>query len=395
MHRQTNHLFCNPCRHRQILRRCRRQRRVAVECADERVEIPASQYVVLLHPGIQFVPRLPICFCVHEDGEVGVVVPDARHVLEESYALDFAESFAVAVRDHVACFYGSIDLPEVKQSVCASDLVHLAVDAGADDRGLVLKSEVAKVIYLLLHLLRPADYCPAFEGVVDLCGVETERGDVTGREYTPAVLLHSESMRSIVDDLESVPVRNRLDLVDSARLAVAVHGHDGDRFGRNCRFDLLWVEVAGLRVNVREHRLESVPPDAMGGGNEAVRRGDHFTPADVKGLKGCYQRDRAVGEKTYIWNLQIVCQRAFKPLMILAEVGHPMPGPDVLHHSVEFVKVREQGRGDCNLFFCHILETYTHRLKSTEFGILLLMANLYRIFTMVLPLKLPICTMCK
>ena len=117
---------------------------------------------MLLHPGVQFVTRLPVCFCVHKDGEVGVVVSDARHVLEESYARDSAECFAVAVSDPVACFDGSVNLPEVKQTVGASDLVHLAVDAGADDRGLVLESEVAKVIYLLLHLLRPADYRPAF-----------------------------------------------------------------------------------------------------------------------------------------------------------------------------------------------------------------------------------------
>ena len=350
---------------------------------------------MLLHPGVQFVTGLPVCVCVHEDGEVGVVVPDARHVLEEAYALDSAECFAVAVRHPVARLDGSIDLPEVKEAVSASDFVHLAVDAGADDRGLILESEVAKVIYLLLHLLRPADYRPAFKGVVDLRGVETERGDVAGREYAPAVLLHSESVSRIIDDLEPVPVRNRLDLVDSARLAVAVYGHDGDSLGGDGLLNFLWIKVAGLGVNVREHRLESVPPDAVGGGNEAVRRGDHFTPANVKGLEGSNQRNRAVGEKTDIWNLQVLGQSAFKPLVILAEVGHPMPGPDVLHHSVEFVKVREQRRGDCNLFFCHILKTYTHRLKSTEFGILLLMANLYRIFTMVLPLKLPICTMCK
>lgn len=282
-------------------------------------------------------------------------MPDARNVLEESDARHSAECFAVAVRDHVACFYGSIDLPEVKEAVSASDFVHLAVDAGADDRGLILESEVAKVIYLLLHLLRPADNRPAFKGVVDLRGVETERGDIAGREYAPAVLLHSECVSRIVDDLEPVPVRYRLDLVEPARLAVAVHGHDGDSFGGDGLLYLLWVEVAGLRVNVREHRLEPVPPDAVGGGNETVRSSDYFTFADIQGLESRDQRNRAVGEKTDIWNLQVLGQSDFKPLMILAEVGHPMPGPDVLHHSVEFVKVREQGRGDCNLFFCHVI----------------------------------------
>ena len=185
--------------------------------------------------------------------------------------------------------------------------------------------------------------------------METECGDVAGREYTLAVLLHSEGVRRIVDDLESVPVRNRLDLVDSARLAVAVHGHDGNSLGGDGLLYLLGVEVAGLGVYVREHRLQPVPPDAVGSGNEAVRSGDHFTPADVKGLEGRDQRDRAVGEKTDIWNLQVLGQCAFKPLVIFSEVGHPMPGPDALHHPVEFVKVREQGRGDCNLFFCHVI----------------------------------------
>ena len=90
--------------------------------------------------------------------------------------------------------------------------------------------------------------------------METERGHVARVQETLAVHLHAEGVRSIVDDPEAILVRYVLYPSGVARLAVAVHRHDGRGPRGYRRLDAVRVDAAVRRVDVHEHRLDAVPP---------------------------------------------------------------------------------------------------------------------------------------
>ena len=114
----------------------------------------------------------------------------------------------------------------------------------------------------------------ALHGVVHLGGVEAQRGHVARVEYRFSIHLDAEGVRGIVYHLEPVLVRNLLDALHVARLAVAVHRHDGSGLRGDGRLYLVGVHAAVRGVDVHEHGLDAVPPDRVGRGDEAERRGD-------------------------------------------------------------------------------------------------------------------------
>ena len=59
---------------------------------------------------------------------------------------------------------------------------------------------------------------------------------------------------------------------------------DRPRSRRDRRFDQCGVDVVGIGLDVDEHRLGAGAPDGAGGGEEGVRRRDHFVAgADAAG----------------------------------------------------------------------------------------------------------------
>ena len=97
--------------------------------------------------------------------------------------------------------------------------------------------------------------------VVNFRGVEAEGGHVALVEDAAAFHLYSEGVRGIVDDLEAVLVGYLLYPLRVARLAVAVHGHDGRGPGGDGRLDAVGIDAAVRRVDVHEYGLDAVPPD--------------------------------------------------------------------------------------------------------------------------------------
>ena len=137
--------------------------------------------------------------------------------------------------------------------------------------------------------------------------MKTEGRHVALVQEALSVHLHSEGVRSVVDDPEAVLVRYVLDPFRVARLAVAVHGHDG-RGPRGYRsLDAVRVDAAVRRVDVHEHRLDAVPPQRVGRRHETERSGDDLA-RDAQRLQRRYQRQGAVGEQADIGNLQVLAQ---------------------------------------------------------------------------------------
>ena len=68
---------------------------VCGELGDEGIEVAAAEHTGVLHPEVQLVAGHPVLLGVDEEGEVGVVVAHAWHVVEEPDARHTAQCLAV------------------------------------------------------------------------------------------------------------------------------------------------------------------------------------------------------------------------------------------------------------------------------------------------------------
>ena len=197
--------------------------------------------------------------------------------------------------------------------------------------------------------------------------MEAESGHVSSVKDALAVHLHAEGVRGVVDDLKTVLVGYVLYPFRIARLAVAVHRHDG-RGTRGYRsLDAARVDAAVRRVDVHEHRLDAVPPQRVGRRHEA-EGGRYDLARDAQGLQRRYQRQGAVGEEADVGNLEVPAEGRLQFLVPVSVVGDPFTGPDVPKVCAELVQVRkERGR--------HGYLSVLHRLflvssKNSEYGVL-------------------------
>lgn len=273
----------------------------------------------------------------------------ARHVIEEGDAWHTAQGFAVFNGHLVAGFNGLVYLAEVEDAVGGTHLVYLAVDARAHHGGLVGETEVLEVVDALLHLLVAHHQGTALYGVVHLGSMETEGGEVARIEDALAADLHAKCMSGIVDDLQAIAVCNLLNAHGIAGLAVDMHRHDGRCFGGDGRLYLLGVEIASGRVDVNKDGLDAVPPQRVGGGHKAVRRGDDLA-RDAEGLQRSDERQGAVGKQTDERHFEIGSQLFFQLPVEATIVGDPLAAPDLFEEFVELAEVGEQRRSNRYLF---------------------------------------------
>ena len=341
IHRQADDLFGHAGGHGQVVGMCGPEAAVGAERADQRVEVAAAQHVVLFHLEIEFVAAHAIFLFIHEDGEVGVVVAHAGEVVHEADAPHAAQPLAIGLGHVAPALDGPVHLAEVHQPVGGAHLVHLAVDAGGDDRRLARETEVFQVVDAALGLLVVHHEGAALDGVVDLGGVETERRQVAGFQDALAVHPHTESMGGVVDDFQPIGVGYFLDARRVTRPPVHVHRHDGRRAGRDGGLYPFRVEVARLGVDVHEHGLDAVPPQGVGRGHEAERRGDHLA-RDAQGLQGRDERQGAVGEQADERHAEVLAQGAFQFLVVVPVVGDPPALPNVFQIDVQFIQRGQQ-----------------------------------------------------
>nr|GFD60259.1 hypothetical protein [Tanacetum cinerariifolium] len=76
------------------------------------------------------------------------------------------------------------------------------------------KAEVFQVINALLGLAVVADDRAAFEGVEDLGGVKAEHRQITVIQHAGAIVLNTECVGSVIDDLQAVGVGDFLNGID-------------------------------------------------------------------------------------------------------------------------------------------------------------------------------------
>jgi hypothetical protein len=83
-------------------------------------------------------------------------------------------------------------------------------------------------------------------------------------------------MGGVLDQHQVVAVAEIRERPHIRHQPVEVHRNDGARPARNGPLDLADVEVAGVGLDVHEHRGRPRMHDGVRGGDEGHRRGDHF-----------------------------------------------------------------------------------------------------------------------
>src|SRR5438270_8774255 len=98
------------------------------------------------------------------------------------------------------------------------------------------------------------------------------------------LVLRAERLARVLDQSQTVPLRDRPELVELARVAVDVDRHDRLRPRRYCRLDRPRIHVQRARVDVGEYRNATLVDEAVRTRGERVRRRDHFvTRRDARG----------------------------------------------------------------------------------------------------------------
>ena len=268
-------------------------------------------------------------------------MPHTRHILHHTDPLHAAQGLAIFDGYLVTCLNGGVHLFQVQQTIGTAHFIHLAIDARSYDGGLARKTEVLQIVNALLRFFIVANQGTAFHRVVHLRGVETQCGHIARIQDGLSVHLHAEGMGGIIDDLQAILVCYLLNAFRVAGLAIDVYGHNGRGLGSDGCLDLVRVDVAGFRVDVHEHRLDAVPPQGMGGGHEAVGRGDDLA-RDAQGLQGAHQGKRAVGEQADVGHFQVLAQGLLQFLVIMTIVGQPFTIPYILQVRHEIIQRRKQ-----------------------------------------------------
>lgn len=345
MQRQTDDFICHAGGDGKVGGGGAGQAAVGGEGGDEGIEIAAGEDALLFQAEVERIAGFAVLGGIDEDGEVGIVVRDAGDILHDTQAGNAAQGGAVLLRHLAAGGDGEIHIFEAQQAVGGAYFIHLTVDAGGHHLGFAGKTEVLEVVDALLGGGIVADEGTAFHGVVGLGGVEGEGADIAGFEDALSLHPHAEGMSGIVDDFEAVFIGDGLDAHSIAGGAVNMHGHDGGGLRGDGGFYLVRVKVAGDGIDIHKDRFDSIPPEGVGGGHEAVGRGDDLA-RDAQGLQRGNERQGAIREQADIGHAQVVGQGLFQLLVVVAVVGNPFALPDIGQQFLEFLQRGEKRRGD-------------------------------------------------
>ena len=125
-------------------------------------------------------------------------------------------------------------------------------------------------------LLRVRGHHPALARGDLLVRVEGENRRGALRAHRLALVPGAERLARVLDQREAMPVADRAQLVELARVPVDVDGDDGLRSLGDGGLDRGRVEVQRSRVDVREHGRRALVDRAVRRGDERVRARDHL-----------------------------------------------------------------------------------------------------------------------
>ena len=232
---------------------------VGFEVRDEGIEVAAAEDAVLFEVEVQLIAGATVGGGIHKNREVGVIMLHAGDVVQAADARNGGQGGSVCLCNAFAGGYGGIYPAEVQQTVCSANFVHFGVDA----RGYYLcfagEAEVFELVNPALHFGGLAYERAALHRVVHLSGVEGEGAHVTGFQHAVAVLLDTEGVGCVVNDFQTMLIRNALQCLGVTRVTVHMHGHDGNCLVRNGCLYRCRVQIAVNGVYVRKDGGKPIP----------------------------------------------------------------------------------------------------------------------------------------
>ena len=135
---------------------------------------------------------------------------------------------------------------------------------------------VAQALQQLPLLLRVREHDAALAGRELLVRVEAESSGDAVPSDGATLVLGAERLGRVLDQREPVPLADRADLVELARVAEHVDRDDRLRPLGDRRLERGRVDVERARIDVHEHGGRSLEDEAVGRGHEGDRRRDRL-----------------------------------------------------------------------------------------------------------------------
>ena len=171
----------------------------------------------------------------------------------------------------------------------------------------------------------------------DLGRMEGEARDIPEVPRPDAIAGYAEGMGRIIDHLQVMLFRNRLDFIDVTEIAVDMDRHDRRGLLGDEIFDLVRIHRTGQGINIAEHRGEPVSCDRMRCGDKGERGCDHLA-GKIQSVERKLEGHMAVGEEIDLFHAEIRLQLLDQRHVFLPHIGKP-PGledrSDLFHIFLE------------------------------------------------------------
>ena len=154
-------------------------------------------------------------------------------------------------------------MAQVTNSHRCLELIHFGVSADVCDFFRSVDAEIFQVVKLLCQAAVMIANRTALNGVEDLRRMEAVHGCIPEGSARLSLVCHAKCVRCIIDHLQVIFLRNSFDLFHITH--VAVNMNRNDRTGLVCDqiFDFGDIHGVIFRIDVAEHRLQSVSHNCM------------------------------------------------------------------------------------------------------------------------------------
>lgn len=225
---------------------------------DQRVKVAARKDVVVFELLVQRIAAQRV-IGLHQDGKVRIVSHLLAGTLQTANAGHAQQCVAVGGIDTLALCQCLVHMLQLQHAKGGVDFAHLAIDAGGHHGGFIDKAEVFELVDAQLGFGVGADDGAAFKGVEHFGGVKAQHRQIAMAQHAATRVLHAKGVGGVVDDLEVVVVGNLLDGLNIARVAIAMHRHDGRGLRCDGGFDAGGIKVEGVGVHIYKHGFDAVP----------------------------------------------------------------------------------------------------------------------------------------
>src|SRR5271166_5793676 len=149
----------------------------------------------------------------------------------------------------------------------------------------------------------------------DVPGMEGEAGELAPRTDRTSLVARSQRTCSVLEDADASAAPDLEKRIDIAGRTDLMNEHDRSRLGSEPSLNVVWIEVEGPRVDLREHGSRTDVAHRVRGRDIAHRGNDHLVPgSDVQDDQGEMQGRGAAAAGDRVAGTHVGCHRLFERL---------------------------------------------------------------------------------